>query len=161
MKKKVFVIGIVVLICVCFILFSIHRKDEFVKTGIVSVNGEVISNLDVNISVNHAEIPLIRILEQCGFQILWQTEDVVELTYGTKKYEMNLQEKSLVECGNSTNLLLMLPGSTEYCCRQTDGDLIIDTNTFTWFMIEAGVKVEVIVNYDNAEVIIEILSMSF
>lgn len=162
MKKiNIYVIGVAILLGAGIILFCIYREDGSVKSGTVSVNGVLVGNSDVQVSVNYAEIPLIKILEQCGFQALWLTEDVAELTYRTKKYEVNLQEKSMVEYGKSVNLLLMLPGSIDYCCRQINRDLIIDTNTFTWLMIEAGVKVEVIVDYDNAEVTIEVLPMSF
>ncbi len=113
--------------------FASYRFEDFAakftaKNATLVVNGQ---EMDLNemakIYDNHADIPLIPVLEGLGAEIQWTNSEktTAEIKYKNISLTLNIEESSLVLNGTGLNLLAVLPDATCYVSEQTGG-LIID-----------------------------------
>ena len=144
MKKIIWLTACIFLILLMggSILFSF--KDSS-KCGLLNVNGVDITQENVMIRSNYAELPLTEVMKSLNIKVDWVDESTADIIYKDKKYTFNLIEVSLIEVGEKTNLLLCPPGGNRFYTI-LEKELILDSNTIKGAMYQMGIKIDIDIN---------------
>lgn len=144
-----------------------HRVDEAKETpqradkaketpqeGCLMVNGYNVSDACVTIYPNYAEVPLIVVLTELGYQAEWEEGDVVTLTKADRVFTLDLQRKTIKLTGDPIKILFLSSDSENYYCQQIADDLLLDTDTLDSLMKLIKENVNISINYEEAIVTI-------
>lgn len=124
------------------------------------LNGkEICSDCYVNINFEHqyAELPLIKILIEMGASVIWQNENIANISIKGNNYVLNTENITLKKLGSkSSNYLMLAPGSNHgTICKNVAGDFICDSDTISYFIVyELDAKMTI--DYEQAIINIEI-----
>ena len=124
------------------ILFSF--KDSS-KCGLLNVNGNDITQKNVMIHSNYAELPLTAVMKSLGMKVDWVDKSTAEITHNDKKYTLNLSTVSLTEVGQKSNLLLPPPGGNRFY-TVLEKELILDSNAIKSTMYQMGIQINIVIN---------------
>lgn len=131
MRKRTivcFICGIVVMIMIASIVFISTRSSRR-ESGVFYVNDRKISDINVAIYKDHAEIPFVEMLKELGIDVIWTTNSTAEFICRNEKYILDLAEVSLVREGTANNLFIPTPGCTVFVCKEKNHDIILDDGT--------------------------------
>lgn len=158
MKKYVLICLIVFIVIggVASMLYLIKSVSKVEVHGTLFINEKVITDKYVIIHQKYAEIPLIEVLQNSGFDIVWVDNTTAEAIYQGEKYIIDLKEKSFLREGKNDNLITPTPGGNTFSCKIVESNIILDSNTVKSIMFRIGRNLSVIVDYSKSEVYINI-----
>ena len=164
MKKSV--ICIAILLCLCIFLSACGQNEPAAMQDTpkayadtqnrftLIVNGETISSdkvLAVDPEKQYVEIPLLATLKALGCQVEWVHKNSVKITYNDTVYILNPSKKTLKKKGDSSNVIAVMPGAAhEVYCEAAGEEVIIDSDSVSWFLYVLGFEISV--NYPNATI---------
>ncbi len=122
--------------------------------GLLKMNGVDITKENVIIHSNYAELPLTEVMKSLDMKVDWIDKSTAEITYKDKKYTLNLSNVSLIEVGQSSNLLLPPPGGNRFY-TVLEKELILDSNTIKSTMYQMGIKIHI--DIDDKEQIVYVI----
>jgi hypothetical protein len=138
------------------VLFWSTKKTEsrtIKKSGTLIIGSNTIVNDSTVIYSNkkhlYAQLPLLVVLKETGFDIRSESTDIVLMTYKEKKYVLDFNLKTLCEDGKNYNLLDPPPGSTTYICIFEANDVLIDTCTLRSLFFLLDVPFYIDIDYDR------------
>ena len=125
------------------------------KSGLLKINGVGITQENVTIHrwPHYAELPLTEVMNSLGMEVSWIDNNVAKVTYKTKKYTLNTSEISLIEDGDSFNLLFPPPGGNRIS-TVLEKELILDDNTVESAMYLIGIKLWIRIDHKEQVVYI-------
>jgi len=115
------------------------------KCGLLKTNGVDITQENVKIHSNYAELPLTEVMKSLHMKINWVDKSTAEITYKDTKYILNLPKVSLIEAGQNANLLLPPPGGNRFYAI-LEKELILDSTTIKSTMYQMGIKINIDIN---------------
>lgn len=115
------------------------------KYGLLKVNEVDITQENVMLYFNYAELPITKLMESLGAKVDWVDNSIAEITYKEKAYTLNLATVSLIEVGQNFNLLLPPPGDNRVF-KVLDKELVLDSNTIKSTLYQMGTKINVDIN---------------
>ena len=116
------------------------------KNGLLKVNGVDITQNNVVIHTDYAELPLIEVMKNLNMKIEWIDKSTAEITCKEKTYILNLSNVSLSEVGGDYNLLLPPPGGNRFY-MVLEKELILDSHTIKSTMYQMGIRIKIDINY--------------
>ncbi len=133
-------------------------EDNMEDTYKLIVNGKriVVSNyIKLNYVHRYAELPLTAIMKELGAKVEWQSKTTAKITFGEKGYILDTTKGSLIEIGNSFNVLVVAPGSKhDVFYRVVDNEFVIDSDSAKLLLINImGAKISI--DYDHRIVTID------
>ena len=124
--------------------------------GKIFVNQVEITNQSSTI-FNHdkfANLPVISIVKALGAEIIWAADNIANITYKGKIFQLNTTENYLREGEHMRNYIAAPPGLTHSVCYQTiDGDYFVDSDSMKAFF--NAIQVKMTIDYDNLVVCIQ------
>lgn len=168
-SEKIFIILFIALAVVLLagVISSLLLKYSDAKpkpsAGTLIVNNKytIADNVTIYYKENSSynSLPLIEFLEILGADIEWIDEISANVTYKEKKYILNLNEVSLVEEGNSMNLILSADGwRREYTVL--DRELLLDSVTVKCAFQFMGDRIYFRYDHDKSIVYVSVRSDS-
>lgn len=148
MKKKIIWLSACVFLMLCMggsILFSFRDSP---KCGFLKMNGFYITQENVIIHSNYAELPLTEVMKNLNMKVDWCDKSTAEIAWKNKKYTLNLSKVSLIEVGQDSNLLLPPPGGNRFY-TVLEKELILDSNTIKSALYQMGIRVDIDINVDE------------
>lgn len=118
------------------------------KDGMLNVNGVDVTNQNVAIRYNYAELPLTEVMKSLGMKVELLDNGTAEIEYEEKSYILDPQNVSLVEIKQNINLLLPPPGGKRFF-KVFDKELILDSNTIKSVLHQMGLKIKIDINRDD------------
>lgn len=91
-------------------------------------------------SDDYAELPLIEVIESLGVHVTWRDHNAADITFGEKRYLLNLAEVSFVEEGKRFNLVATPPGGHRFH-KVLDKELILSSDTMGSAFYLKGIRV--------------------
>lgn len=141
-KTTICIIILLIVVIIFFILFLqiYHKKssysiEECIAVPIYINNVQITtSKAYVSTNNNYAIVPVISIIEACGYEIDWLDEQTAVFTINNNKYTISLKNTSVVSQTNNQNLLIPAPGSTNNYIAANNFDIWVDNITFLSLM---------------------------
>lgn len=132
---------------------TINSGDNNVEDAYkLIVNGKEIAvsdNIKLNYEYHYAELPLTAIMKELGAKVEWQSKTTAKITLGEKGYLLDTTKGSLIEIGNTFNIITVAPGTKHgVFYRVVDNEFIIDSDSAKLLLINImGAKMSV--DYDH------------
>lgn len=101
----------------------------------------------------YAELPLVPILEGMGYTVNWINDTEATITYNSKSFTLNLSTKSLIETGNTKNIIPQY-GNDNYKCEVKGKGIIVDDVSLYDIMYSLGTPIKLSLDYDTLTVTI-------
>ena len=161
MKKKtlLYLISVTILLIIVggVFVFKWNKNKEIQfqsENGILIVhNGTAITeNVVIHLGKNHnsyADLPLTEVMKNFGMTVEWIDNDTAEVAYNGKKYTLKLSDISLIEFGDDYNLLLPPIGGGKRTRKILDRELVLDSTTIIYTLMEMGIRIKVDINHDE------------
>ena len=130
---------------------TIHKEIPE-QRGILIINNK--TNVTENIVIhfeknaNYADLPLTEVIKNLGMTVDWIDKNTAEIVCKDKKYSLNLSKVSLVEFEQNYNLLSPVPGGKR-SYEILDKELILDSCTMKSALHQMGVKVDIVIDYNE------------
>lgn len=136
-------------------VYRLYTQDEFkekftLKIGSLTIK-EKESTIKTKVYFKSADIPLVATLKALGAEI---TEDSSrsKITIGNATYYLDLENLNLYASSNKKqNLLYQINGGRIFVYAE-NGDIMVDDATLSYILLEMGLYVEVIVDWQTANV---------
>lgn len=125
--------------------------QEALGKGKLIVNGEELSE-SLDVYQTHAIVPLMPILGALGYEIEWTSTTGATLKYNETVYFLDLSSKSVIQEGESKNLLPNKTQDSSYVCESVEYDIMIDEVTLYSLLNEMATPVKVVLNYESLTV---------
>ena len=105
----------------------------------------VANHIKLNYEHHYAELPLTAIMKELGAKVEWQSKTTAKITLGKKDYLLDTTKGSLIEIGNTHNVLVVAPGSKHgVFYRVVDNEFVIDSDSAKLLLINImGAKISV------------------
>ena len=132
---------------------SSSREPEAERgDGALVVNGKE-STVSFKVYQTYAELPLVSVLAEFGYNATWTSDTVAALSNGTNEYTLNLTDKTLIKAGESKSIL-PLYGNDTYKCEVVKKEVIVDDVTLYDIMSSIGNPITLNLDYDTLTVTI-------
>lgn len=113
--------------------------DNMQDTYKLIVNGkeiDVSNHIKLNFEYHYAELPLTAIVKELGAKVEWLSKTTAKITLGEKGYLLDTTKGSLIEIGNTFNVLVVAPGSKhDVFYRVVDNEFVIDSDSAKLLLI--------------------------
>lgn len=125
------------------------NMDDAYKLIVKGKEIAVANHIKLNYEHHYAELPLTAIMKELGAKVEWQSKTTAKITFDGKYYLLDTTKGSLIEIGNTLNILVVAPGSKHgVFYRVVDNEFIIDSDSAKLLLINImGAKISV--DYDH------------
>lgn len=154
----------VLLICGAFIALHArhdvsHRLDQerrgTYKNAELSVNKTIIVSEHVKIYPEYIELPLVDVLLAVGYSAKWIDDTSAILSNGEKQIKLDLSEIRVIDLDSDEDILPCIAGQNVYlCCKPIDKNLILDEISLRFLLFSLGIKIDVAIDAERAEILI-------
>ena len=136
--------------------------DPEPKTATVSIDGEMVDDLQVVICAEDAsspcwaKLPLLQTAPYFGITVEQISDGRARMTCGDEVCILDYRRGELTKQGESLgNMLTPVPGATNFYCQAAESDVILDDTTWKWALELLGVNVHIHIDYEQAHVFLE------
>lgn len=149
--KNLFIVLFLVIIFVLIVIMIIYFCD-YEKYGELVVNNTSAIQ-QIHIHKRYAELPFIKVLEMLDIKVEYLDDNIVQIQYNDRCYNLNLLQKTLCKYGDSDNLIEFTPGqNTPNICEVRDGELYLDSITLKSTLFFMGINIDINVDYSHSAV---------
>lgn len=135
---------------------ALHEEDSYRQASLI-VNSSLVDT-EINICEDLAVLPLIRILDELGATINSVDGNELKVIYDNRAFLLNVENQTLIEEGNTINLLMPVPGSKCFICKVSNDDILMDDLSLKITLQCMGINVYV--HHRTNEAIVEIITQN-
>ena len=163
MRRKAY---IVLTVCiVCFALFCVfflqknisdRSNTELIsKASSVKIDEKPIICNQAKVYPNYGIVPMFSVLEEFGISTRWLENGDVVISYEGCFATLKLTSMELIDEQHGYDLFLPLPGCSYYYCELIENEIYLDDLTMHNILYQFGIKTEIIVDYENSQILIK------
>ena len=127
--------------------------EDVGKEGKLYIDGEYVD--DVMIFRRHAILPLRETLDALEWDITWESEDSVKISFSDKVYTFDIENRFL-NTEDGGHMYVVAAGSRHTYYTKVNGEWLIDTTTIGVLLFYMGARMGTDINYDESTVYVNI-----
>lgn len=143
MKKFFLTLILILLVGLCVLFSTILHNDQLADKYVVLIINEKSTTSRARINKNAIELPLIEVIQGLGYPINCVDDNVLNIVVNNKLFTLEKESLTLMESGDTMNLLISPPGNSFFSCVLMDDDIWLDNITLKGVLYTMGILVDI------------------